>query len=385
MGEKSIIIIGPAYPYRGGQALVEAYLSKTLTDKDYNVQTISYKLLYPKIFFPGKTQYDQSKVVPFEHNDKIYRILNSINPITWFKAYNKIKTIKPDVVIIVWWMFFFAPCLWTIAHLVKHFTKTKVCFLVENYISHENHWWEKFLVRKTLQQTHCFISESHYITTQIQKDFPQKKVYQTTLSVYDCYDLHRYDKQSAKKFLNIHSDNVLLFFGLIRPYKGLDKLLEVMPDVLKDYPNTKLLVCGEAYEDMNKYLTLIDDLNLKDNVILYNYFIANEDVEPYFKATDMVVMPYNSGTQSGILMMAYGFRVPVVVTNVGGITELIKVPQTGIICKDNSKENLLPAIETLLNNKDKIDYNKNISSFINNLGYGNVEKIVEDIVSNDNK
>lgn len=383
MEKKKIIIVAPAYPYRGGQALVEAYLHKTMTELGYNTSTISYKLLYPKIFFPGKTQFDCSKNIPFEHNDKIKRIINSINPITWLKTYKQIKKEKPDVVMIVWWMFFFAPCLSTIAFLIKHFMKkTKICFLVENYISHENHFYERFFVKHTFHYGDSFISESHYIYNEIKRDFPKKKIYETTLSVFDCYNLNRYDKQKARESLNIKTNNVIMFFGLIRQYKGLDSLINVFPLLLKDKPDTTLMIIGECYEDVNKYKHQIEQLGIKDKVIMENRFIANEDVEPYFKATDAVIMPYYSATQSGILMMAYGFNVPVVATKVGGMQELIENDKTGILIEDNSKENLLPAIEKMLDTKDKIPYNENIASFIRNIGYNNIGKILLDLTDN---
>lgn len=381
MVNKKIIIVSPAYPYRGGQALVEAYLHKALRTMNYDTFTISYKLLYPKIFFPGKTQYDKSKIIPFEHSDKIYRILNSINPITWISAFRKIKQEKPDVVIIVWWMFFFAPCLSVLSWLIKHFAKEiHISFLVENYISHENHWFENILVRSTLKHADSFIVESHYIHNEIKKDFLNIPIFETTLNVYDCYDLKRYDKDSAKSFLDIKTKNVLLFFGLIRPYKGLDKLINAFPNILLQEPDTTLVIAGECYEDLTKYTNLIDKHSLNKNIKLETKFIANEFVEPYFRATDVVVMPYNSGTQSGILMMSYGFRVPVVATDVGGIRELIKKDYTGIIINDNGIQNICNAVIKILRTKNKVNYAENIECFIADMGYNKLDNIIKQII-----
>lgn len=379
MEKKKIVVVGPAYPYRGGQSLVEAYLHRTITSLGYDSFTISYKLLYPKIFFPGKTQFDESKFVPFEHNNKIFRILNSINPFTWVKAYKEIKKEKPDAVIIVWWMFFFGPCLGTLAWLIKHYMKnTKVCFLIENYISHENHWFERVIVKNTLCHADSFIAESHYIYDEIARDFPKAKIYETTLSVFDFYNMNRYDKSSARKFLNIEQEDVILFFGLIRQYKGLDSLLEAMPKILEQRPNTKLMVVGECYEDFSKYQKIIDKNNLGDKIMLEQKFIANEDVEPYFKAADFVVMPYYSATQSGILMMAYGFQTPVITTNVGGMKELVS-DKTGLLIENNSQELLVPAVVNMLAKKNETDYAANISEFTRSIGYNSVNKILEDL------
>ncbi|MBQ9312177.1 MAG: glycosyltransferase [Bacteroidales bacterium] len=378
---KKIIIVGPAYPYRGGQPLVEAYLHKTITSLGYDTNTISYKLLYPKVFFPGKTQYDNSKFIPFEHNNNIQRLLNSINPFSWWKTYKQIKKEKPDVVIIVWWMFFFGPCLGSLSFLIKHFMKqTKICFLIENYISHENHFFEKIIVKQTLKYAHCFIAESHYIYNEISKDFPKAKIYETTLSVFDIYNMNRYDKQSAREFLGIKNKNVLLFFGLIRKYKGLDALLYAMPKVLEQKPDTKLMIVGECYEDFTKYQNIIDSLHLNDSIMIEQKFIANEDVEPYFKACDYVVMPYHSATQSGILMMAYGFRRPVIATNVGGMGELVN-EKTGLIIENNSQQILSSSIVEMLEKKEEVDYGANIEEFIQNIGYNNINKILSDLTT----
>ncbi|MBR1770240.1 MAG: glycosyltransferase [Bacteroidales bacterium] len=380
--EKKIIIVGPAYPYRGGQALVEAYLHKTLREMSYETITVSYKLLYPKIFFPGKTQYDESKTIPFEHNDKIFRIISSINPFTWIKAYRKIKKEKPDAVIIVWWMFFFAPCLSALAFMLKHFAKkTHVCFLIENYISHENHFFERVLVKNTLKYADSFIAESHYIFNEIKRDFPKKKIFEITLSVFDIYNQKRFNKSEARSFLNIKTENVLLFFGLIRQYKGLDTLINCFDKVIENNPDTSLLIVGECYENIEKYERLIALCKNKEKITMINKFIANEDVEPYFKASDCVIMPYYSATQSGILMMAYGFGTPVICTDVGGMKELIEENKTGILIENNSSENLVSAVNQIIKTKNETNYAANIEKFIYNIGYKRIGEVFESISS----
>jgi len=382
MNQKKIILVGPAYPYRGGQALVESYLYKTINDIGYDVFTVSYSLLYPSIFFPGTTQFDESKIIPFEHKNKIKRIINSINPLSWFKTYRFIKNKNPDVVIFVWWMPFFGPALGTIAKLLKKHSKDiQITFLVENYISHENRWFDSFLTKKTLRCADSFICQSEFIKKQISKDFHNIPIHKTTLSIYDCYNLNRYNKQTARNFLNINSQNVILFFGLIRSYKGLNKLIETFAHIIKEKPDTILLIVGESYEDIVKYQDIIKEHNLQEKIMLVNKFIPNEDVEPYFKSADVVVLPYYSGTQSGILMMSYGFEIPVVATNVGGIAELIIDNKTGIVVNNNEIECLFPAIKQILDTKDTIPYSEEIRNFTHNLGYVNMQNILEKIIN----
>ncbi|MEM7103393.1 MAG: glycosyltransferase [Bacteroidota bacterium] len=376
---KKVVIIGPAYPYRGGQALVEAHLFSTLTDLGYDCHTISFTLLYPKIFFPGKTQYDESGVRFYPHDDKITRMINSINPFSWWKTARKIRKLKPDITIFVWWMPFFGPCYWTIAFLLKLFLKTKIVFLIENYVSHENLWFDHLSSKLTLRKADFFICQSEFTKTQLLKVHKNKTVFRTTLSVFDCYDLKNYTQDSAKEKLGIKTSKVVLFFGLIRPYKGLDKLIESFRYIRDEYPDTTLLIVGEAYEDAQKYHDLIESEGIKDQTIMVSEFIPNEEVELYFKASDLVCMPYNSASQSGILMMAYGMRKPVVVTDVGGLAELVQNHKTGMIVKHNDPKLLAEGIKTTFKDQENVDFEANINNLSSSLGYINMEDMFKKI------
>ncbi len=379
--KKKVVIVGPAYPYRGGQSLVEAHLYDTMTNHGYDVHTVSFTLLYPKIFFPGTTQFDESKTTFFSHQDRIYRIINSINPFTWFKAIKKIRAINPDNTIFVWWMPFFGPAYWTIAFFLKRLTKTKVTFLVENYISHENRWFDKFSSKVTLNLADYFICQSDFERGRIAAVHKEQKIFKTTLSVFDCYNMDRYDSKSAREFLGIKTERVIMFFGLIRRYKGLDKLIEAFTTIEKSYPDLTLLIVGECYEDIQYYKDLIKKEGIGDRTILVDKFIANEDVEPYYKAADMVCLPYNSASQSGILMMAYGFKVPVLVNNVGGLPELIVEGKTGTVIPDNSPDSIAKGVCRIYENGEKEDYKSNIKNINESLGYINLHEMISEIVS----
>jgi glycosyltransferase involved in cell wall biosynthesis len=377
---KKIVIISPAYPYRGGQAMVEAYLFENLSMLGYDCHTISFTLLYPKLFFPGETQFDNSKTIFFNHQDKIYRLINSINPFSWFKAIKEIKKLNPAVTLIVWWMPFFGPAYSAIAYFIKKLTKTKIVFLVENYISHENRWFDKLLSKITLGLTDYFICESTYIKNNIAEHHTNKPIFQTTLSVYDCYNLNRFNKEEAKKLLGIKTDKVILFFGLIRPYKGLENLIRAFKIIQKDN-NVGLLIAGECYENLDKYIELISRENLDDKTLMVNKFIPNEDIEPFFESADVVCLPYSSASQSGILMMAYGFRKPVIVTNVGGLSELVVEGKTGSIIDNNNPDTIAGAIMKVLHNSENVNYETNIENLTTTLGYKNLKAIMEKIFS----
>ena len=383
--KKKIVIVGPAYPYRGGQALVEAHLFDYLTKANYDCHTITFSLLYPAIFFPGKTQTDTSKMIFFEHADRITRIINSINPFSWIKAAWHIRKIKPHAIIFVWWMAFFGPAYGTIAYLSKKLTKAKIIFLVENFISHENRWFDKISNFLTLRLADHFICQSDYTFNQLTDFFKTTSVHKVTLPIYDCFNLNRYNKKTAKQKLSINSTNVVLYFGLIRPYKGLDILIRAFPRVLEKYPDTTLLIVGECYDDENKYLDLIKQNNIQNRTKTVFEYVPNEALEPYFKAADLSCLPYKSGTQSGIAMVSYGFRVPVVVTDVGGLAETIIHNKTGLTTPPNQTEELAKGVNQLLELRGTVNFEKNISDYIEELGYKKLQEIFTGIINEELK
>lgn len=371
--KKRIVIVGPAYPYRGGQSLVEAHLWHTLTALGHDVHTVSFTTLYPKIFFPGTTQFDDSDVIFYDHRDRIDRVISSVNPLTWVKAARRIERLQPDLVLFVWWMPFFGPCYSTIARLVKRRTQARIGFLVENYISHENRWFDKFWSRITLDLADGFIAQSSFVRQQIEAVHKQP-VYQTTLSVFDCYDLGNYDRTSARTALGLPpNEPVCLFFGLIRPYKGLAALIEAFPLVLQE-ELCQLLIVGEAYEDTAGYESQIERLGIGERTTFINQFIPNEEVERYFKAADFLCLPYNSATQSGILMMGYGLRRPVIVTDVGGLRELVREGKTGMVIPDNEPSTVAGAILAMIRSGE--DFSAHIEGLADSLGYLTMGEIV---------
>lgn len=381
MEMKTIVTIGPAYPYRGGQTIVEASIYNNLTQAGYDSHTVSFSLLYPKIFFPGTSQFDKSQNIHHPHQDKTYRLINSINPISWYRAYKKIKELQPVAVIFVWWMPFFGPCYTSIAWMLKTFTNTKRIFLIENFISHERRWFDLFFTKITLGLANGFITHSKHIQERVRDTFPLKKVEYTSLPAFDFYDLKRYNQAQSRELIGIQAKKVILFFGLIRKYKGLDQLIKTMPLLLKQDPGYHLLIVGECYEDIKTYEALIEENELQEHTTLVNKFIANEDVEPYFKAADLVCLPYYHGTQSGILMMAYGFKKPVIVTNVGGVAELVSNGRTGQIIENNEPSTIQDAIALSFKQMQETDFAANISSLNDTLGYKNFDQLFSDLIS----
>jgi glycosyltransferase involved in cell wall biosynthesis len=316
--KEKIIIIGPAYPYRGGNSLFVTFLHEVLFDS-YNVQVLNYKLLYPGILFPGKTQFDLSNEV--KKIDSL-RIVNSVNPLNWFQVANYINKANPDLIIFDWWHPFFAFCHYTISSLLNKNLKNKIVFITENFISHEKNFFESTLTKIGLSNARFFIALSQKVENDLKLIAGKRKIFRSELPVYDHLKGNENQKNEIRKRFNFsETDKVLLFFGYIRKYKGLDLLIRSLKILTVNFTqlNLKLLVAGEFYDDKDNYTRLIDELNLKDRVIIFDEYIPNEKVKEFFIASDLVVLPYRSATQSGILNLSYGFNKPVVINDVGGL------------------------------------------------------------------
>lgn len=355
--KKKIIIIGPAYPYRGGNSLFVSHVYDKLKDK-FEVKIYNYKLLYPSLLFPGTTQYDKSnesvKKAPNE------RVINSINPFNWFSSAYKIIKENADLVVFDWWHPFFSFCHFSISSIIKKKYKNKILFITENVVSHEGKFYEKILTRLGLANASSFLALSKGVEKELSK-VTGKNIYSSELPVYNCYDNDTaVDYKSALGYTD--NDKVILFFGYVRKYKGLDLLLEAFPGVLKEIPEAKLLVVGEFYDNPDIYFNLINKLGIKDKVQMINQFVPNEEVEKYYKAADVVVLPYRSATQSGILNVAYGFGIPVVITNVGGLAEFVKEELTGIIVPVPEVNEICSGILKFFKLQKEVNFSSNIAA-----------------------
>ena len=385
--KKKIAIIGPNYPYRGGNSLFMGHLCVAL-QKDFELVIINYSLLYPELLFPGKTQYDKSNEVVKEIRDlKTERILNSINPISWYKTAKRIDSFEPDLIVFDWWQPFFGPCHYAVSSLLKKKNKDKILFITENVVSHESRFIDRFLTKIGLSNASKFLVLSNKVKEEIASKYPSKIVYKSELPIYNCYDTNKALNGNSirEKFGFKESDRVLLFFGYIRHYKGLDILIEALSILRKTDPSYKLLVAGESYEDEKIYLNRIYELKLKDAVVMENKFISNEDVGEYFYASDLVVLPYRTATQSGILNMAYGFLKPVVITNVGGLAEFVDRNKTGVIVELSEASSVAAGVQSFFDLRQKVDFTAEISRYIEKNSFSSISAVFEEILGNQNK
>lgn len=377
---KKIIIIGPTYPYRGGNSLFVSFLYELLS-KEYQVKIYNYKLLYPQILFPGRTQYDLSEDVK---KIESIRILNSINPFNWIKVARKINKESPDLIIFDWWHPFFAFCHFGISSLLKEDLKKKVVFITENIVSHEKNLFENILTKIGLFNSKYFIVLSKQVENELRKFFRDGKIYRSELPIYSHLKTNLSQINEARKKFNLdENDNVIMFFGYVRKYKGLDVLIESLSLLLKSQPqlNLKLLVAGEFYEDKKFYLDLIERLNLKNRILIFDEYIPNEKVKDFFIASDLVVLPYRSATQSGILNLSYGFSKPVVITNVGGLSEFVIPDRTGIIADESTPDSISKAITKFFELRKDIDFEKNIEEYCQKNNFNDFNRIISDVLN----
>ncbi len=331
--KRKVIIIGPAFPYRGGIANFNNSLAVEYQNQGADVQVYSFSLQYPSFLFPGKTQYEEGKG---PECIKIFPIINSINPFNWFKIARKVKTENPDYVIIRYWLPFMAPCLGTIAKLIRK--KTKVFAITDNVIPHEKRIGDNLLTRYFVKYCNAFLTLSSSVLDDLSKfTDTQEKIF-IPHPIYDSFG-EIVDKNKAKQNLELEENGrYLLFFGFVRKYKGLDIMLEVMADKrIKDL-GVKLIVAGEFYDNKEEYISQIDVLGIKDNIILKSDFIPEEEVKDYFCASDMITQTYRTATQSGVTQIAYHFERPMLVTNVGGLVEIVPHNKVGYVCDINTKD-----------------------------------------------
>ncbi|WP_372934674.1 glycosyltransferase [Mariniphaga sediminis] len=355
-GRMKIVIVGSAHPLRGGLATYNERLATELINEGHDVKIETFKLQYPSILFPGKTQYSDS---PKPENLNIHVSVNSINPFNWLKIGRKIKKDKPDLLINKFWIPFMAPCLGTIARIAKRNKKTRVITIIDNIIPHEKRPGDYILSKYFANSVDGFISMSKSVQDDLLKFDQTKPRELTPHPLFDNFG-EILDRNAALKALKLDTNfKYMLFFGFIRDYKGLDILLEALSDGWFTKNKVKLIVAGEFYNDPEKYHDIIREKNLEDQLIMHNDFISNEKVNLYFSAADIVVQPYKTATQSGVTQIGYHFNKPMLVTNVGGLAEIIPDQKVGYVVEPNG-DAIAKALIDFFENNRKAEFEKNI-------------------------
>ena len=328
-----IIIVGTSHPYRGGIAAFTDRLATEFVKESVDIEVVTFKLQYPSFLFPGKTQYSDAKA---PEGFTIERKVNSINPLNWIKVGKEVREKNPDIVIFTYWMSFFAPCFSKIAKIVKRNGHTKCIGLIHNMIPHEKSALDKMFAPRFVKTMDGFVALSKSVLDDVASlDKQNKPKCFVPHPLYDHFG-EIISRDEAIKHLALDPNNrYMLFFGLVRAYKGLDLLIDAFADErLRKYP-VKLIVAGEFYDDEKPYLEQIKKRDVDDLVIIQNQYINDDDVKYYFNVAEIIVQPYKSATQSGVTQIAYHFEKPMLVTNVGGLGEIIPNGKVGYVVEPN--------------------------------------------------
>ncbi|MGZ3924990.1 MAG: glycosyltransferase [Flavisolibacter sp.] len=324
-----VVIIGPAHPLRGGLATFDQRLAKQFQDEGHECSIVSFSLQYPSFLFPGTTQFSSD---PAPTDITIHTLINSVNPLNWLTVGRKIKAWKPDLIVVRYWLPFMGPALGTILRQVKKNRHTRIVCIADNVIPHEKRAGDLSFTRYFIKAPDAFVTMSEKVFADLRK-FTNKPAELVQHPLYDNFG-EAVSKEEARRFVGLKGeDKIVLFFGFIRQYKGLDLLLNAMADERIKAENIKLLVAGEFYEDEKPYMQIIEEYHLQDRLILKTNFIPDSQVRYYLCSGDCVIQPYKNATQSGVTPLAYHFEKPMIVTNVGGLPSLVPDGKVGLVCE----------------------------------------------------
>jgi glycosyltransferase involved in cell wall biosynthesis len=340
------LFLGPAKPFRGGIAETQNYLAEKISSKGFEVEVWTFTKLYPKLLFPGKSQFDKSEIEKNKIESK--RVVHAYNFFKWKTVVQKINVIKPKIVLFRYWTPLISPCWCYIQSKLDKSIKT--VGLIDNWEHHEPKIWDKKLNSYFGNSMDNIATFSEAVATQIKKTI-EKKI------LTGFHPIPSKNKFKIPESIDHYKteSNLVLFFGLVRKYKGLETLINSM----KYNNNFKLLIVGEFYDNKKKYLNLIEKLNLKERVNIVDKFVGNEEIINYFMISKAVILPYKSASQSGVISLSYLFEKPIVVSNFEGLTSYIKDDNSGVVF-NNSSEDLANAIKIVLDKKNNYNYTRNI-------------------------
>jgi glycosyltransferase involved in cell wall biosynthesis len=323
---KRVVIIGPAHPLRGGLATFNQRLAKEFIDSGYACSIYSFSLQYPSFLFPGKTQYTKE---PAPTGIQIHSVINSINPLNWVKTGNRLKKERPDIIVVRYWLPFMGPALGTLLRRVRKNKHTRIVCIADNVTPHEKRFGDKAFTRYFLKSCDAFITMSEKVMNDLRSFEKTKPASLVHHPLYDAFG-EAVSKAAARRHLGLdENEKIILFFGFIRKYKGLDILFAAMNQLKAS--GIKLLVAGEFYEDEKPYKEQLRQLGIDDQLILKTGFIPDSEVRYYLCAADAVIQPYRNATQSGVTPLAYQYEKPMIVTNVGGLPRLVPDEKAGLV------------------------------------------------------
>lgn len=336
--KKKIVIIGPAHPLRGGLASYDERLAKEFQDNDWDTHIFTFSLQYPGFLFPGTTQYASGPPPP---GLNIRVRINSVNPFNWYKVGKELQKFSADIIVVRYWLPFMGPCLGTLLRIAKRNKKSRVVCIADNIIPHEKRPGDTVFTRYFLGAVDAFITMSEKVLDDLRSFTSQKRAKFIPHPLYDNFG-EKVTRTIARQRLGLNeNDRIVLFFGFIRRYKGLDILLDAIKILKEDAainhtPHVKLLIAGEFYESDKPYLQQLKDNDIEDAVILRTAFIPDNEVKFYLCAADAVIQPYRNATQSGVTPLAYHFEIPMIITRVGGLTAMVPDGRVGLVASPDA-------------------------------------------------
>ena len=369
------IIVGPAWPLRGGIAHFSESLCKEFLKNELSSAIVSFSFQYPHLLFPGKTQLEAG---PAPVGIDISPMLNSIYPGSWRKTARYLVEQQPDYLVVMYWSPYMALALGSLARMVKRRSRIKIISVVHNVTPHEAGFLDRALSAYFFRSCDGFVTLSASALDHLKQINPAAPSAWAPHPVYDFFG-PMVTKKEAMKHLNLEPGvNYLLFFGLIRSYKGLDLLIKAMVDPRLKKRNLKLIVAGEFYDKKSKYTVLVKEESLQDRIIFTDHYVPNEEVKYYFGAADLVVQPYRTATQSGVTQIAYHFEKPMIVSNVGGLPEIVPNGEVGYVTR-LSPDSIAEAINDFYALEKAEEFSKNTAKLKHRFQWNNVVSKIEEL------
>lgn len=373
---KKIVLIGPVYPYKGGISHYTGMMYRALSKK-YQTYMVSYSFQYPKLLYK-KEQRDYTND-SFRVEDTKYWI-HTANPVNWIHAASKIKRLQADLVIIQWWHPYFAPCYWALTRMLG---KKKIIFVCHNVFPHERFPLDRMLTKMVLKRGNAFIVQSGKDAEDLQMILPGAKYEQAVHPTYNAFKFENMSKERARELLDItEKEKVLLFFGFVREYKGLKYLIQALPRITERCEDVRLFVVGDfgGAENREAYERLMEENGVRSHITICDGYIPDREIEKFFAACDLVVLPYVSATQSGIVQIAYGFEKPVVVTNVGGLPDVVEDGKTGYVVEPQNPMVLADAVVRYFKENRKEEFEENVKKEAYRFDWDRMVETVERLV-----
>lgn len=377
-----IVIVGPAFPFRGGIAETTNSLSAALTARGHDVVIAGFRKQFPKLLFPGKTQFVENKTardLPAEN------LLVPWNPLSYWRTAKFISAQKPDLICFKWWMPFFGKAYFWVAKFLDAKYQSRIAYVCHNVIPHEKRFGDTMLSKMALGRSKYFLTFSRNEAQELRELYPncpQENIRFTPLPLFDRYDEFTDGQHAARAKLGLEAKKLLLFMGLIRQYKGLDILIRAMKEIVARDPEIKLVVAGEFYEDQHKYDALIDELGLREHVIVRPGYVPANEIGTYLAAADVNVLPYRSATQSAILVLAYAHGCPVITTNVGGLSEVVDEGKTGYVVAPEDPAAIVNGVTKFFSTGGRATFEPNVRAMAERFSWDRPCEILEEFARN---